>query len=624
MARSIPSFPLLRPSPPLTVVLANSNPTRAHLHTTPHTLASSASPVSPPSPTSDSVTPTSTSQSRLVPTAGVLADQSIAVEDGQQLQEMHAMDYDTLASFLEDKRPKKRKSSMRSPTSNKPLFKDRMRLRVAAGNGGAGLVSFYRGPRERSGPPDGGDGGRGGDVIVRAVAMEPNLRRLKHFYRAVHGRSGSKNNRAGKNGGSVFVDVPIGTVITQYTPPVKIDDAMEAEDLGFIPYYMQNLGPDGFMEKLGPDEDEDGSGKKKKRKSKNRKKGEEEDFEDEEEDLPEPDYVSSGPGTEGGGEVDELFLRTAKKFNKNYKAQPSTSDWKKEVVGGEELTFDEEGVIRERKPYKSEGVVGKSVDLDEEGAFIVVARGGLGGNGNRRHAHGGNRTPKTAGKGTEGETCMFNVELKLIAQIGLVGFPNAGKSSFLTSISNATPKIANYPFTTLTPNLGTIQFKDSYSYTIADLPGLIEGAHENRGMGHEFLRHIERTKVICYVIDMAGTDSRDPWEDYSILREELKEYNPEMIQRRSIILANKMDLPQAAANLKKFKAHLERLDHAPSLLPISAQDADGVGKVAEELREELEELDEDQDDEMLGEGTNRIRAHEVKGLGQQLEKFFEE
>lgn len=225
---------------------------------------------------------------------------------------------------------------------------------------------------------------------------------------------------------------------------------------------------------------------------------------------------------------------------------------------------------------------------------------------------------------------MFNLELKLIAQVGLVGFPNAGKSSFLRSVSNATPKVANYPFTTIRPHLGTIQFKDTESLTVADLPGLIEGAHEDRGMGHEFLKHIERTKVLCYVIDMAGTEQRNPWNDYLVLLDEINRYNPALLSRPSLILANKMDLPDAEVYLLEFQEKLAEFPSStnlqiplspPPLLSISARDTEGISEVANELRDLLEDLAEQDGFSGTGRYRAQIQAHD---LSAQYEKYFED
>ncbi|MBQ6352157.1 MAG: GTPase ObgE [Lentisphaeria bacterium] len=195
-------------------------------------------------------------------------------------------------------------------------------------------------------------------------------------------------------------------------------------------------------------------------------------------------------------------------------------------------------------------------DLDAPGARLLVARGGRGGRGNARFATSTNRVPRYAEPGTEGEEKELFLELKIIADGGLVGYPNAGKSTLLGALSAARPKVAPYPFTTLHPVVGVVEFDypDYTRLTLADIPGLIDGAHDNVGLGHSFLKHIERTKVLVYVLDMAGTDGRDPVEDFRHLQNELELYQSGLTRRPSLIAANKMDAPEAAENLRRLEA----------------------------------------------------------------------
>ncbi|MBR2344995.1 MAG: GTPase ObgE [Lentisphaeria bacterium] len=195
-------------------------------------------------------------------------------------------------------------------------------------------------------------------------------------------------------------------------------------------------------------------------------------------------------------------------------------------------------------------------DLDTPGARATVAKGGHGGRGNARFATSTNRAPRRKEPGWPGEEKTLELELKLIADAGLVGYPNAGKSTLLTRISGARPKVAAYPFTTLHPVIGVVEYPDYARLTVADIPGLIDGAHANVGLGHEFLRHIERTKVLIYVLDMGGVDGRTPWDDYANLKKELELYKPGLSTRPALIVANKMDIPEAAENLKQLKEHL--------------------------------------------------------------------
>lgn len=206
-------------------------------------------------------------------------------------------------------------------------------------------------------------------------------------------------------------------------------------------------------------------------------------------------------------------------------------------------------------------------DLVEHGQRAVIARGGRGGRGNSRFATAQNPAPELSEKGEPGAEKEIFLELKVLADVGLVGFPSVGKSTLLSVVSAAKPKIGDYHFTTIVPNLGMVETNDHRSFAMADLPGLIEGAHEGVGLGHQFLRHIERTRVIVHVIDMSGMEGRDPYEDYVTINEELKQYNLRLTERPQIIVANKMDMPDAEENLKAFK---EKLQDDAQIFPISA------------------------------------------------------
>ena len=200
-------------------------------------------------------------------------------------------------------------------------------------------------------------------------------------------------------------------------------------------------------------------------------------------------------------------------------------------------------------------------DITRHGQEAVIARGGRGGRGNTRFATPKIPAPEFAEKGEAGEEREIRIELKILADVGLVGFPNVGKSTLISALSSAKPKIADYPFTTLVPNLGVVQAKDGRSFVAADLPGLIEGASEGAGLGFRFLKHIERTRVIVHVLDMAIKD-RDPHADYLTINQELENYNPKLLLRPQIIAANKMDLPEAEENLKILKEKIRDADHS--------------------------------------------------------------
>ena len=202
-------------------------------------------------------------------------------------------------------------------------------------------------------------------------------------------------------------------------------------------------------------------------------------------------------------------------------------------------------------------------DLVTPGEQLMVARGGKGGLGNCHWKTSVHQAPLEHTKGEAGEQRRLRLDVKIVADIGLIGFPNAGKSTLLTAISHAHPKIANYPFTTLQPVIGTIQYDTFTRLKLVDIPGLIQGAHDGAGLGHTFLRHVERTRGLVYVIDMAGSDGRHPADDYAILREELAHYNPALLQRPALIVANKMDLDPALENLSEFMA---RTGHKPLLV----------------------------------------------------------
>ena len=207
-------------------------------------------------------------------------------------------------------------------------------------------------------------------------------------------------------------------------------------------------------------------------------------------------------------------------------------------------------------------------DLTKDGQRAVIAKGGRGGRGNARFASSRNPAPKFCENGEPGEKFNLRVELKLLADVGLVGFPSVGKSTLLSVVSKARPQIADYHFTTIVPNLGVVQVKDGRSFVMADLPGLIEGASQGKGLGHQFLRHIERCRVIVHIIDMSGSEGRDPYEDYVTINKELGEYEYRLLERPQIIVANKMDGDEAEENLKKFKEKLGDQKVFPIIAPI--------------------------------------------------------
>jgi len=224
-------------------------------------------------------------------------------------------------------------------------------------------------------------------------------------------------------------------------------------------------------------------------------------------------------------------------------------------------------------------------DLVRHGERAVIAKGGRGGRGNTRFATPKNPAPELSERGEPGEERNVILELKLLADVGLVGFPSVGKSTLLSVLSSAKPKIADYHFTTLVPNLGMVETEDGRSFVMADLPGLIEGAHQGAGLGLQFLRHIERTRVIVHVIDMAAIEGRDPYQDFLVINEELKQYNWRLTERPMIIAANKMDMPGAEENMKKFK---EQLEQDIPIFPISAATKSGLRELVFAIADTLE------------------------------------
>jgi GTP-binding protein len=229
-------------------------------------------------------------------------------------------------------------------------------------------------------------------------------------------------------------------------------------------------------------------------------------------------------------------------------------------------------------------------DLASHGDSVTVARGGRGGHGNAHFKGATHQAPTFAEKGEPGERFKIRLVLKLLADVGIIGMPNAGKSTLISRISSARPKIANYPFTTLVPNLGAVRLDHETSFIVADVPGLIEGAHAGAGLGHAFLRHIERTLVLVHVLDMAAVENRDPVHDFDVINQELRLFDESLSAKSQIVVANKMDLPQATENLARCQDELERRGY--EVFPVSAVTGEGVQallwRIASLVREELQ------------------------------------
>ena len=225
-------------------------------------------------------------------------------------------------------------------------------------------------------------------------------------------------------------------------------------------------------------------------------------------------------------------------------------------------------------------------DLVKDGDSAIIAYGGRGGRGNKAFATPTNPAPDISEHGEPGEERNIKVELKMIADVGLVGLPSVGKSTILSKISNANPKIAAYHFTTLSPNLGVVKTKDERVFVVADLPGLIEGASKGEGLGDKFLRHIERTRIICHVIDMSGSEGRDPYDDYLLINKELEEFSKKLINKKQIIIANKMDIEGAEKNLEEFKKKVNE-----KVFPIVAINNEGLNDLIKYIADVLDEID---------------------------------
>jgi GTP-binding protein len=394
------------------------------------------------------------------------------------------------------------------------MFIDEIKIYAKAGHGGRGCVAFHREAFVPKGGPSGGNGGRGGSVILQADHDLNNL--IAQYYQprliAKDGGHGLGKGMDGHAGNDLIIKVPCGTLVWRLadtTPPIET--------------------------KMAEAEDDDGDEKPVFKTS-----------------------ASKRPLIRSAGGVQ------AREF-----------DLSKEDAG-ELSTGDSE---------KGELVA----DLTENGQQFVLCKGGRGGLGNRNFATARRQTPRFAQPGEPGTEGEYLFELRIMAEVGLVGYPNAGKSTLLTAISRARPKVAPYPFTTLHPQIGIVEYaRDFKRLTVCDVPGLIEGAHQNVGLGHEFLRHIERCKVLVLLLDMAGTDGREPWDDYKKLLKELELYDPALLEKERLVVANKMDEAVAEQNLKQFKKKIKKV----SLLPISAAFDQGVEEFKDTIREAVEEASE--------------------------------
>lgn len=392
------------------------------------------------------------------------------------------------------------------------MFIDEIKVYAHAGHGGKGAVAFHREAYIPKGGPSGGNGGRGGSVILQADHDLNNL--LGQFYQprliAKSGEGGMGKGCDGHAGKDIIVKVPCGTLVWRLPSSSK---PAQAED-------------------------------------------------------------ESGESDTEEGPV--LKSSTAKRpiLRHSGSAVAQEIDLSKEADAAQSAIEDSS---------KGELVV----DLTTDGQQFVLCKGGRGGLGNRNFATARHQTPRFAQPGEPGDEGEFLLELRIMAEIGLVGYPNAGKSTLLTAISRARPKVAAYPFTTLHPQIGIVEYTDFKRLTVCDVPGIIEGAHQNVGLGHAFLRHIKRCKALVILLDMAGTDNRAPWDDYQQVLKELELYDPAFLEKPRYVVANKMDEAVAEENLKKFKRKVKKT----SVLPISAGFDQGIDQFKKLIRDAVEEAE---------------------------------
>lgn len=321
-------------------------------------------------------------------------------------------------------------------------------------------------------------------------------------------------------------------------------------------------------------------------------------------------YVPFGgpAGGDGGRGADVIFevdegLRTLMDFRyqRHFKASHGANgqSQNKHGRGAEDLVLKVPPGTIIRKQDSDEILA----DLTQHGARAVVARGGRGGRGNSRFASARNPAPDFAENGEPGEDFDISLELKLLADVGLVGFPSVGKSTLLSAVTSATPKIGAYPFTTIKPNLGVVETKDGRSFVMADLPGLIEGASEGTGLGHQFLRHIERTKVIVHLIDISSTDGRDPIEDYHTIREELALYNEALMERPELIVLNKSDLVDDDKTIDEFKSSV---DTDSEIILISAATHENLDQLLYKVAELLDRVESEEEATEIDTSDHRV------------------
>ncbi|KAI8611528.1 P-loop containing nucleoside triphosphate hydrolase protein [Chytriomyces sp. MP71] len=447
-------------------------------------------------------------------------------------------------------------------------FVDLKCVNAVSGAGGDGSIHFFKGLINPIGPPCGGNGGKGGDVWITASKDVTSLGGLLNRYRASNGSNGDRQNMHGKDADSIEIVVPVGTIVRQVDSlqdialakqrmleEAETASAMEASDHASLPDEAPLENQNQEIRQWEEGEDEEG--------------------------LRDRLDAEAASALQKRREKEERQLEFIKQyflFRKDYIPHQ-----------------DRIKLLRSRIPPRLPPQPPIHLDLSTHGERHLILRGGRPGFGNPHFTSNEIKGPGIASRGEKGSSVWLELELKTIADVGLVGLPNAGKSTLLSKITNATPKIASYPFTTLNPYVGTIEYADNHAITVADIPGLVAGAHLNVGLGHEFLRHVERCNVLVYVVDLGGMDAGADWE---LLVEELERYKEGLSFKPSLVVGNKADLGEVAKeNLGRLKRAMEAAAGVVGatgkkrdavLVPISAKDNKNVGVALAHLRELVE------------------------------------